>query len=106
MRLVDRLIIACHHDESKIPRISTWNGTEQTEVTRDDGFLDRHIATMAYTTTFATEHLRVLHVILSDLPCDQVSPCFSDVLHAWTRLWGADVGRRSQKLIAILGAHP
>ncbi|WP_410961526.1 hypothetical protein, partial [Salmonella sp. SAL4457] len=69
MRLVDRLIIACHHDESKIPRISTWNGAEQTEVTRDDGFLDRHIATMAYTTTFATEHLRALHVILSDLPC-------------------------------------
>ena len=106
VRLLDRLVIACHHDESKIPRISTWHGAEQTEVSREDGFLDRRIATMAYTTTFATEHLRALHVVLSDLPCDQVFPCFADILHAWTRLWGADVGRRSQKLTAILGAHP
>ncbi|KAI1787537.1 hypothetical protein LXA43DRAFT_1098170 [Ganoderma leucocontextum] len=105
--LFDGLVSACYlglaHD---MPRLSTWNGAEQTEVARDNGFLDRHIATMAYTTTFATEHLKALHVILSDLPCDQVLSCFSDVHKAWVQLWGADVEKCSRKLASILCGQP
>ncbi len=59
--------------------IDTWNGREQREVNTRIGFLDRRIATMAYTTTFATEYLKALHIILSDLPLDQVFSCFSDI---------------------------
>ncbi|KAI1787539.1 hypothetical protein LXA43DRAFT_1064265 [Ganoderma leucocontextum] len=105
--LFDDLVSACYLGLARdMPRLSTWNGAEQTEVARDNGFLDRHIATMAYTTTFATEHLKALHVILSDLPCDQVLSCFSDVHKAWVQLWGADVEKCSRKLASILCGQP
>ncbi|PIL23222.1 hypothetical protein GSI_14531 [Ganoderma sinense ZZ0214-1] len=99
---------ACYnYTRDKLPRISTWNGAEQTEVARDNGFLDRHMATMAYTTTFATEHLDTLHVLLSDLPCNQAFSCFSDIHRSWTQLWGQhEASSHSEKLSAILLRKP
>ena len=85
-----RLCIACLLRIQKIPLVSTWSGTEQTEVTRDNGVLDRNIATTAYTTTFATKHLESLHILISDLPCNLALSCFSDIHSSWIRLWGTN----------------
>ena len=106
---LDRLLLSWYSycGRWKMRQLSTWNGAEQTEVARDNGVLDRHIATMAYTTTFATEHLEALHVLLSDLPCDQAFSCFSDIHRSWTHLWGPnDDVERSGKLTRILLGKP
>ncbi|KAM5543416.1 hypothetical protein V8D89_002667, partial [Ganoderma adspersum] len=102
------IVYACYTHGREIAPFSTWNGAEQTEVARDNGFLDRHIATMAYTTTFATEHLEALHILLSDLPCDQIFSCFSDIHRSWIHLWGrnGDHVERSGKLSGILLRQP
>ena len=92
----------------KMPRMPTWYGAEQGEVVRDAGVLDRCIATTAYTTTFATRHLENMHVVLAEIPAEQVPLCFADVYEAWSRLWGGklDVAARSEKLKQILFARP
>ena len=107
LRWFQDLCGACHNFIQEIPLVSTWNGAEQTEIARDNGLLDRHIATMAYTTTFATEHLEALDILLSDLPCNQVFSCFSDIHRSWIRLWGPnDAAGRSGKLAEILYRKP
>lgn len=103
----ENIFRACHAFIDKIPLISTWNGAEQIEVARDNGLLDRHIATMAYTTTFATEHLKSLHILLSDLTCDQVLSCFSDIHFSWIGLWGSTgAAQHSKKPAQILCGEP
>ncbi|PIL23224.1 hypothetical protein GSI_14533 [Ganoderma sinense ZZ0214-1] len=104
----ETLVWSCYqYTRYTIPRISTWYGAEQTEIARDNGFLDRRIATMAYTTTFSTEQLKMLHIILSDLPCDQVFSYFSDIHRSWIQLWGPnDATERSQQLTEILVGKP
>ena len=98
---------ACWHLGRVIPRIPTWNGAEQMEIARDNGLLDRHIATTAYTTTFATEHLETLHILLFDLPCDQILSCFSDIHRSWAQLWGSDeVDNCSARLKKVLCGRP
>ena len=85
--------------------ISTWNGPEQTAVAQDNEVrvLDHDIAAMAYTTTFATENLKDLHLLLSDLPYDQVISCFSDIQRSWSQLVGSDVSiHQSGKIVDIL----
>ncbi|KAM5543415.1 hypothetical protein V8D89_002666 [Ganoderma adspersum] len=107
LRRFEDLCNTCLSCIRKIPLVSTWNGAEQTEVARDNGLLDRHIATMAYTTTFATENLEALHILFSDLPCDQVFCCFSNIHRSWIDLWGPnDAVRRSKKLAEILFGKP
>ena len=66
----------------------TWRGREQSDISRTTGTLDRSIAAMAYTTTFSTRHLETLHTILSDLPEEELGPCFDDIFSAWERHWG------------------
>lgn len=88
---VARIIISLHNRMMTlgVRQMPTWNGAEQTEVARETGSLDRHIATMAYTSTFSARFLENMHVILSDLPCEEVSFCFYDIHQAWCRLWGS-----------------
>ena len=87
-RLANALFAFCISAADVLPRMPTWHGAEQTEVARDTGLLDRHIAMTAYTITFATHHLKTLPIVLSDLPCEQVAWCFHDIYQAWCRLWG------------------
>ena len=102
-----RLCMACILRIQEIPLVSTWHGAEQTEVARDNEVLDRNIATTAYTTTFATEHLESLHILISDLPCSQVFSCLSDIHTSWIRLRGTnDHVRRLGKLAEILFGKP
>ena len=104
---VAKRILGYIQEQPKIGRMSSWNGAEQTEVAQNSGFLDRHIATMAYTTTFSTEHLKALHILLSDLPCDQVFPCFSDIRRSWSQLVGSDDGiQHSGMVVEILCGKP
>ena len=107
IRWITHLCLTYHNWIKKIPLISTWNGAEQTEVARCKELLDRHIATMAYTTTFATQHLETLHILLSDLPCDQAFSCFSDIHSSWIHLWGPKhTSRDSRKPAEILFGKP
>ena len=66
----------------------TWRGREEADIFQAAGALDRSTATMAYTTTFDAEHLQAFHVILPDLPEDQLSQCFRDIFLAWEEQWG------------------
>ncbi|KAM5533779.1 hypothetical protein V8D89_012554 [Ganoderma adspersum] len=98
-RLANALFTFCIDVADILPRMPTWHGAEQTEVARDTGLLDRHIAMTAYTITFATRHLETLPIVLSDLPCEQVAWCFHDIYQAWCRLWGLmDIEAPSQRL--------
>ena len=87
-RLANALFAFCIRAADVLPRMPTWHGAEQTEVARDTGLLDRHIAMTAYTITFSTRHLETLPIVLWDLPCEQVAWCFHDIYQAWCRLWG------------------
>ena len=98
-RLANALFTFCVGAAEVLPRMPTWHGVEQTEVARDTGLLDRHIAMTAYTITLSAHHLETLPLVLSDLPCEQVAWCFHDVYQAWCRLWGLmDVEASSGRL--------
>ncbi|KAI1797257.1 hypothetical protein LXA43DRAFT_404059 [Ganoderma leucocontextum] len=108
LRWVSRTLSSLLRMVKKMPRMPTWYGAEQSEVVRDAGVLDRYIATTAYTVTFATRHLENMHVVLAEIPAEQVAMCFADVYEAWSKLWGGrlEVAARSEKLKEILFARP
>ncbi|KAI0735554.1 hypothetical protein C8Q76DRAFT_829238, partial [Earliella scabrosa] len=71
-----------------VREMPTWPGREQVIVARDTGLFDRTILTAAYAITLSPTHLDRLHIVLSDLPADQLSPALQDIWSACTNHWG------------------
>ncbi|KAI0794304.1 hypothetical protein C8Q74DRAFT_568815, partial [Fomes fomentarius] len=59
--------------------IPTWHGRDQLSINHHTGQLDRSIATTVYTTTLSPEFLDRIHIILPDLPRDQLNPIIQDL---------------------------
>ncbi|KAI0716803.1 hypothetical protein C8Q76DRAFT_648002 [Earliella scabrosa] len=74
-----------HYDLEDMP---TWHGRDQVAVSHHSGALDRAIATTAYAITLSSVHLKRLHVVLSDLPQNELYSSIQDVHAACERHWG------------------
>ncbi|EJF59762.1 hypothetical protein DICSQDRAFT_181737 [Dichomitus squalens LYAD-421 SS1] len=59
-----------------------WRGRERSDIPHAPRELDQSIAVMPYTTTLSTHYLETLHVVLSDLPREQITLCFEDIFGA------------------------
>ena len=76
------------HDVGEIP---TWDGRDHSVITKSTGELDRCLATTAYTATLSTSYLDRLHVILPDLPLDQLNPALEDIWSTCSKHFGGPV---------------
>ncbi|KAI0760437.1 hypothetical protein C8Q74DRAFT_1359163 [Fomes fomentarius] len=70
----------------------TWNGRDQVSIARDTGKLDRCTFTTAYTTTLSPTYLDRMHIVLPDLPRDQLRPALEDIWQACEDHWGGRFG--------------
>ncbi|TBU53354.1 hypothetical protein BD310DRAFT_970336 [Dichomitus squalens] len=75
-----------------------WRGRERSDILHATGELDRGIAVMPYTTTLSTHYLETLHVVLSDLPREQITLCFEDIFGAWEGQWGKSAWRHTHSV--------
>lgn len=93
---------------SDAPLYPTWRGREQLaiaspETARD---LDRHVAVMAYTTTFATRYVKHADVLFSDLGLRQVPRYFDNIRAALRRHWnGPSASQRVGGVLHHLPLH-
>ncbi|KAI0716802.1 hypothetical protein C8Q76DRAFT_795052 [Earliella scabrosa] len=67
--------------------IPTWHGREQVQISSNAGLLDRRIVTTAYATTLSTTHLDRLHVILPDLPWEQLDSALEEIWSVCEKHW-------------------
>ena len=74
----------------RFPEMPTWRGREQLAISapRTSRELDRDVAVMAYTTTFATIHLRRAWSLFPDFGCDQVARYIDHIWSMLERHWG------------------
>ncbi|KAI0760436.1 hypothetical protein C8Q74DRAFT_1296310 [Fomes fomentarius] len=87
-----RLSARIHH----LADIPTWHGREQVTIASETGKLDRSIATTAYTTTLSPNYLERMHVILPDLPHDQLDVALQDIFNVCDNHWGGSLGPGSK----------
>ncbi|RDX43139.1 hypothetical protein OH76DRAFT_1422127 [Lentinus brumalis] len=75
---------------NRFPEMPTWRGREQLAISSPhiSHELDRDVAVMAYTTTFATSHLKRAPTFFSDLGRDQVAHYIDHIWSVLERHWG------------------